>query len=134
MSSRFKLRRCFVDAVNVKLKPRLRSRNIVRPGIFAKTRLRRLRKRPQGKSLCALQGFGMKIAVTFFFERDTEHFSVQLATFARVANDWTKPCDEENLDVTCAFHSISSRWNQKQCPMPRLRPTESRIINHKDSL
>ena len=39
ISSRFKLRRCFVDAVNVKLKPCLWGRNILRPGIFAKTRL-----------------------------------------------------------------------------------------------
>jgi hypothetical protein len=26
----------------------------------------------------------------------------------RVANHWTKPCDKQNLDVTCAFHGISS--------------------------
>ena len=50
----------------------------------------------------------MKIAITFFFERDTEHFSVQLATLSRVADDWTKPCDEQNLDLTCAFHRTSS--------------------------
>src|SRR5579864_3542460 len=49
----------------------------------------------------------MKITVTFFFEPDTEHFSIQLATFARVANDWSKPRDEQNLDVTCALHGIS---------------------------
>jgi hypothetical protein len=93
---------------NSKLKPCLWDGNAVRPCIFAETRLCRLRKRPQGKSFRALKRFGMKIAVTFFFELYTEHFSVQLATFARAANHWTKPCDEQNLDVTCAFHGISS--------------------------
>jgi hypothetical protein len=108
ISSRFKLRSRLFDTVNIKLKPCLWDGNAVRPSIFAETRLCRLRKRPQGKTLCALKRFGMKIAVTFFFERDTEHFSVQLATFARLL--------------------LKSK---QQCPLPRLRPTESRIINYK---
>src|SRR5215467_3111115 len=100
-------RRIF-GSVDIKLNQGLWDGNAVGPCIFSETRLRRLRKRPQGKSLCACKRFGMKIAVTFFFEPDTEHFSVQLPTFARVANNWTKPCDEQNLDVTCVFHGISS--------------------------
>src|SRR3981081_47249 len=82
ISSRFKLPSRLFDIINIKLKPCLWDGNAVRPCIFAETRLCRVRKRPQGKSLCALKSFGMKIAVTFFFERDTEHFSVQFATRA----------------------------------------------------
>jgi hypothetical protein len=101
VTSRFKLPSRLFYIVNIKLKPCLWGGNAVRPSIFAETRLRRLRKRPQGKSLCALKRFGMKIAIAFFFERNTKRSSVQLATLTRVANDWTKPCDEQNFDATC---------------------------------
>ena len=73
------MRRCRFDAVNVKLKPRLWCRNVVRPGIFAKTGLRRLRKRPQGETLCASKSFRMKIAVSLLFEGDAEGLPVELA-------------------------------------------------------
>ena len=53
--------------------------------------LRRLGKRPQGESSCALQSLRMKILATLFFKRNTEALAVEFSTFGRVANDWPKP-------------------------------------------
>ncbi|MGF6937071.1 hypothetical protein OKW41_006233 [Paraburkholderia sp. UCT70] len=79
MSSRFKLRRCLFDTINIKLEPGLWSRNVVGRGVLAKTRLRRLRKWPQGKTFCALQSFRMKVATTLLLEGDAEVLAVELA-------------------------------------------------------
>jgi hypothetical protein len=72
MTLRFKLPSCLFDIVNVKLKPSLRCRNFVRPGILAKAGLRYLRKGPQRESFCAPQSLGMKITAILFFEANTK--------------------------------------------------------------
>src|SRR5262249_53200128 len=94
ISARFEGRGCLFDTVHIELKPCLRGSNVFRPGIFAKTRPRRMRKRPQRKTLCARNCFGMKVAVSLLFKRNAEDIAIELATFCRVADDGTKTCDE----------------------------------------
>ncbi len=72
MTLRFKLPRCLLDIVNVKLKPSLWCRNLGRPGILTKAGRRYLRKGPQSESFCALQSLGMKITASLFFEANTK--------------------------------------------------------------
>jgi len=72
MASRLKLRCCLLNAVNIKLKPSLRDRDLAGPGVCAETRLRRLREWPQSKTLYSIQSFGVKIAVFFLFEGNVE--------------------------------------------------------------
>src|SRR5262249_17743536 len=93
ISVRFEGRRCRLDTIHVELKPRLRGINVRRPGIFAKTRPRRLREGPQRKALRAWNGFRMKVAVGLLFERNAQDIEVQLAAFSRVADNGTKTCD-----------------------------------------
>ena len=66
--------------------------------------MRRLGKRPQGESFCALKSFGMKIPATLLCERNAEGFAVEFATCGRLANNWTKTCDKQNLYLSRNFH------------------------------
>jgi hypothetical protein len=54
MPLRLKLLSRLFDIVNLKLKPSLWRRNFLGTGVFAKTGLRCLRKRPQSEAICAL--------------------------------------------------------------------------------
>jgi hypothetical protein len=97
----------------------------MRPCIFAETRLRRLRKRPQRKSLCALQRFGMKIAVTSSLNGipSTSPYSLRLSPVSRTIG--SNPAT--NRILTLPALSMASPL---QCSLPRFRPTQSRIIHH----
>src|SRR6185312_3539329 len=90
IASRFELRRRLFDIVHIELEPGLRNRNVVGPGILAKTGLRRLRKWPQGKTLGALQRLRMKIPVTLLFKGNAERLAVERATSHCIADDRAK--------------------------------------------
>src|SRR5579872_1164603 len=77
ISAPFELCRGSIHAFHFKLQPCLRDWDIVRPGIFTETRLRRLRKRPQSKVLCALKNACIKIAAGILFERDAKDIAVE---------------------------------------------------------
>ncbi len=78
------LRRGFFDILHVKFDPRLWHRKIVRPLIRAKAGLSRLRQRPQGKMLHAIQPAGVQIATGFFIERQSQCLGIELAAFVEI--------------------------------------------------
>lgn len=59
-------------------------------------------KEAQGEGLCALKGFRMKIFATLLLEMNAEGIAVEFATLGRLADNWTKACDEQNLDLASA--------------------------------
>ena len=46
----------------------------------------------------------MKIPATLLCERNAEGFAVEFATCGRLANNWTKTCDKQNLYLSLNFH------------------------------
>jgi hypothetical protein len=87
----------------------LRDWNVFWPRIVAKTRVRRLGKRPQGKRFCTLKSFRMEIVGSLLFlllEGYAEDVAVQFATFGRLADDWTKTCDEQNVNLVRNLFAI----------------------------
>jgi hypothetical protein len=57
----------------------------------------------------------MKILATLFFKTDTKGLAIEFATFDRVADDRTKPWDEEDLYISGTPHGISSSEFKQQC-------------------
>ncbi len=47
----------------------------------------------------------MKIPPALLFERNAEGFAVEFVACSRLANNWTKPCDKQNLYLS-RFHGL----------------------------
>ena len=48
----------------------------------------------------------MKVPATLLFERNAEGFAVEFAACSRLANNWTKTCDKQNLYLSRNFHGL----------------------------
>ena len=112
VSSRFQFRRRFFNTLNIELKPGLGEWYVSGPDILAKTRLRRLRKRPQGKTLCPFQRLSMKITAGFLFERNPENPGVELTTCRRVTDNRTEARNEQDFCVSDVIHGVASCLQQ----------------------
>jgi len=88
------------DLLHIKLQPRLRHRNIFRPGIPPKTGPGRLRKRPQSKRLRSFQGFRVEIIAFFPLESDPERLFVKSSAHPGVAHNRSKSRDEQNSNIS----------------------------------
>ncbi len=73
------VRRSFFDIPYVKLDPTLWHGEIAGPLIRAKAGLSRLRQRPQGKMLDAIQPVRMEVAVGLFFERQSQRLGIEFS-------------------------------------------------------
>ncbi len=75
---RFQLRGGLLNILYVEFNPRLWHRKIVRPLIAAKAGLSRLRHRPQGKMLHAIQRARIQIAMGILFELQRQRLGIEL--------------------------------------------------------
>src|SRR5690348_11322910 len=109
---RFKLRCGSLHIIHIELKPSVRHRQTIRPRAVAKARLRRLRERPRGELLCALQSIRVEIPAILLPEGDLEGLHVKPAAGVGIADDRAKTRDEENLDLSQSWHGISFSINE----------------------
>jgi hypothetical protein len=59
----------------------------------------------------------MKIPATLLFERNAEGFAVEFAAWSRLANNWTKTCDKQNLYLCYNFHGWIPSENPVMKPL-----------------
>jgi hypothetical protein len=97
ISARFQVGGGLLQVVYLEFQPGLRDGKVVGPGVGAKAGLRRLRKRPQGKVLRALEGARIEISASVLFERDAEAVGIESATVRDVAIDGTEARNEQDF-------------------------------------
>jgi hypothetical protein len=102
IAARFKFGCCALHVVNVELEPRLRNREVARPGFLTEAGQGCVIQRPEGEALYSIQRLSMEITALLFFEPDAEGLLIKTLAGCSIANDWTKSGNKQNFDF-CEF-------------------------------